>query len=161
MQPNGGFPLCIRSVSFSPVSRIHSIATCEGFCLGTVLLYLVSVPFPGFTQLQPITPTWTAFILNSFSPVSRIHSIATSPKEQTVLGDNESFSPVSRIHSIATSDGTNGDRLWAGFSPVSRIHSIATICSLGKYQSVRMFQSRFQDSLNCNRCCKLVTGFCD
>ena len=60
---------------FSPVSRIHSIATPDGDVATNS--NVVSVPFPGFTQLQREIRFGSLSWLESFSPVSRIHSIAT------------------------------------------------------------------------------------
>ena len=133
---------------FSPVSRIHSIATKEAKPRRRKAR--VSVPFPGFTQLQHLRRNQEIRTQRSFSPVSRIHSIATITTHSKPETNAQCFSPVSRIHSIATSASAPNMFKWNRFSPVSRIHSIATFSGSDFPTSPAMFQSRFQDSLNCN-----------
>ena len=116
----------ILALSFSPVSRIHSVATLEcwaeyyspdGFqsrfqdslscdiktdSRDSSFYYIVSVPFPGFTQLRPLAPVVPPADRLCFSPVSRIHSVATPCWRVWTRNASGCFSPVSRIHSVAT-----------------------------------------------------------
>ena len=113
--------------SFSPVSRIHSIATPCGNRLHSAFSWVVSVPFPGFTQLQLVSDKPTSPTMQLFQ--SRF---------QDSLNCNPSSKLTTSIYGCC-------------FSPVSRIHSIATDKQIFQKSRGLWFQSRFQDSLNCNR----------
>ena len=111
----------------------------------------VSVPFPGFTQLQQedsrMSDRAAEWFQSRFQDSLNCNEDVFMSSEFSLMG----FSPVSRIHSIATVEAYLATKAIAGFSPVSRIHSIATASSpFGTFCPLR-FQSRFQDSLNCNK----------
>ena len=150
MQPSWLVPRQGCRSCFSPVSRIHSIATeKESLVLQTTLE--VSVPFPGFTQLQ-LCPCPRAIVrVSRFSPVSRIHSIATRDLLRRffrILVVSVPFPGFTQLQPRAIH---RRFQPLACFSPVSRIHSIATLDSDAHFRGYFMFQSRFQDSLNCNK----------
>ena len=125
LQPTGSQLESLTLACFSPVSRIHSIATSLALIAKTWSCS-VSVPFPGFTQLQPYKQGHDRLC-------TVVVSVPFPGFTQLQLGKLSRF--VTLDH---------------GFSPVSRIHSIATPESLATAAAFGVFQSRFQDSLNCN-----------